>query len=274
MTMFARRANPWVSIPASRPEAALRLFCFPFAAGGASAYRTWPSLFPPEVEVCGIQLPGREDRFREPLVDGHQAVVAQACGALEPLLDKPFAFFGHSMGALLAFESARRLRRRGHNPVGLFVSACHAPQIPLPRRTLHDLPDDQLSHEIGRLGGTPVQVLQDEELMELMRPVLRADLKLHETYAYGEEPALEAPITAFAAVDDPVAPPAHMFAWAAQTRAAFTLREFSGGHFFVGRHAQSVANVIASVLVKAVPRIPEFHVMQAAHEVGGVSHDT
>lgn len=248
--MLAKNANPWVSTLAPRPEASVRLFCFPFAGGGASAYRAWAPLFPPEVEVCGIQLPGREERFREPLLRHHQTLVAHACGGLQRLLDRPFAFFGHSMGAMVAFECARRLRRHGHAPMELFVSACHAPQLPLPRKPIHDLPDDELLREVGRFGGTPAQVLENEELMDLIKPILRADLALHETHAYVEEPPLETPITALAGADDPVVGPAHVRPWSAQTVGPFAMKEFAGGHFFIHQHAKSVAHLVASRLVK------------------------
>ena len=251
--MFAKNANPWVSIPAPRPDASVRLFCFPFAGGGASAYRSWASLFPPDVEVCAVQLPGREERFREPLLRHHQTLVAHACGGMQRLLDRPFALFGHSMGALIAFECARRLRRHGHRPVELFASACHAPQLPLPRKPIHDLPDAQLLREVGRLGGTPAQVLENAELMDLIKPVLRADLMLHETYAYGEEPPLDAPITALAGADDPVVRPAHIEPWSAQTSGPFAMKEFAGGHFFIHQHAKSVAHVVASKVATPFP---------------------
>jgi surfactin synthase thioesterase subunit len=251
--MFAKNANPWVSIPAPRPDASVRLFCFPFAGGGASAYRSWGFLFPPEVEVCAVQLPGREERFREPLLRHYQTLVALVCGGMQRLLDRPFALFGHSMGAMIAFECARRLRRRGHRPGALFVSACHAPQLPLPRKPIHDLPDDQLLREVGRLGGTPAQVLENAELMDLIKPVLRADLALHETYAYGEETPLDTPISALAGADDPVVRPAHIQPWSAQTVAQFTLSEFAGGHFFVHQQAKGVTRLIAASLLETEP---------------------
>jgi medium-chain acyl-[acyl-carrier-protein] hydrolase len=264
--MFAKNANPWVSIPTPRPKASIRLFCFPFAGGGASAYRSWASLFPAEVEVCGIQLPGREERFREPLLQHYQTLVAHACGGIQRLLDRPFAFFGHSMGAMVAFECARRLRRHGHQPAELFVSACHAPQLPLPRKPIHDLPDDQLLREVGRLGGTPAQVLENEELMELIRPVLRADLALHETYAYAEDPPLESPITAFAGTDDPVVRSEHIAPWGAQTTGPFTMKELAGGHFFIHHHARTVAHQIASRLATTSVPAPEHRTMVLPHE--------
>lgn len=154
--------------------------------------------------------------------------------ALAPLLDKPFAFFGHSLGALIAFELARQLRRQaGVQPLRLFVSASRAPQIPARHRPIHALPEPELLIELRRLNGTPGEILQNAELMQIMLPVLRADFALYETYAYATEPPLNCVISGFGGLEDHRASRGDLEAWRDQTSASFSLRMFPGGHFFL-----------------------------------------
>jgi medium-chain acyl-[acyl-carrier-protein] hydrolase len=154
--------------------------------------------------------------------------------ALVPLLDKPFAFFGHSLGALVSFELARRIRRQyGVHPVRLFVSAGRAPQIPHRTRPIHTLPDKDLLVELRRLNGMPSELLDHEELMEIMLPVLRADFAVYETYVYLTEPPLDCPISAFGGLQDLRVKDSDLEAWRAQTSASFSLRMFPGDHFFL-----------------------------------------
>lgn len=138
----------------------IRLFCFPFAGAGSLIFHAWPDHLPAEVEVCPVQLPGRGTRLKEPPFTRLPPLVEALAQALIPLLDKPFAFFGHSLGALISFELARRIRREsGLLPVRLFVSACDAPEIPHRGRAVHDLPKAELLTELRRLNGTPGELL-------------------------------------------------------------------------------------------------------------------
>ena len=164
--MTASVSDPWIACRKPRPQARLRLFCFPYAGGGASIFRTWPDGLPADVEVCPVQLPGRGTRLMERPFTQLSPLVEALAQALLPLLDKPFAFFGHSLGALVSFELARHLRRQyGVHPVRLFVSACRAPQIPHRDRPIHTLPEAEFLAELRRLNGTPAEVLEHEELM-------------------------------------------------------------------------------------------------------------
>jgi medium-chain acyl-[acyl-carrier-protein] hydrolase len=154
--------------------------------------------------------------------------------ALVPFLDKPFAFFGHSLGALVSFELARRVRRQyGVHPLRLFVSAGRAPQIPHRGPRIHTLPDKEFLMELRRLNGTPSELLGHEELMEIMLPVLRADFALYETYLYSTEPPLNCPITAFGGLQDHRVSDSDLEAWSAQTSVSFSKRMFPGDHFFL-----------------------------------------
>lgn len=231
--------SAWIKTFGSSRSAALRLFCFPYAGGAASVFRNWPQRFGDRVEICAVQLPGRENRLKEPRFTDLYALAERIAGEFAPLLPaKPFALFGHSMGALLAFEVARELRRRHlPMPVRLFASAASPPQIgdraDPPR---HTLPDDALIAELRRLGGTPDELLEHEELLRLLLPILRADFSVVDTYRYRHEEPLDVPLSAFGGTGDRGVPEERLEGWRLQTRAAFTARMFPGNHFFL--HAQ------------------------------------
>jgi medium-chain acyl-[acyl-carrier-protein] hydrolase len=162
------KLNAWITCPTPHPEAQVRLFCLPFAGGGASIFRTWGRALPPTVEVCPVQLPGRENRLREPPYTDIQALAERLANQIHPYAQKPFALFGHSMGALLAFELTRTLRRQdGPMPRALFLSAHRAAHLPLRRQPLHGLPDPEFIQGVRRLGGTPAGVFEHKELLEI-----------------------------------------------------------------------------------------------------------
>ncbi len=232
--MAAIPSSPWILSPRDRPPCRARLFCFPHAGGGATAFREWQGLALAGVEVCGVQPPGRENRFHEPPLTAMPALVEQANAALRPWLDVPFAFFGHSLGALLAFETARRLRReRGPLPAWLFVAGCEAPaRFRAADPPLHTLPRDRFLDELRRLKGTPEAVLRNAELLDALLPLLRADFAVLETYRYTAEPPLACPLTAFGGLEDEQVSPDSLAAWEAEATAGFDLHLLPGDHFF------------------------------------------
>lgn len=226
--------NRWVTCPKPNPQAKLRLFCFHYAGGGASVFRTWSDSLPQSLEVCAIELPGRGKRLMEPAFNQLEPLVQKLTSALLPYLDKPFAFFGHSMGGLVSFELARLLRRDyGLIPVHLLVSSHRAPQIPDPDPPIHALPEPELLQELRRFNGTPEAVLENAELMQLLLPTLRADFAVIETYAYTPEAPLNCPITVFGGLQDQEVSYDELEAWREQTNAAFLLQMFPGDHFFL-----------------------------------------
>ncbi len=226
--------NQWIRIFVPKHNAQLRLFCFPYAGGGASIYRDWAKALPPEVEVCSIQLPGREGRLRETPIRQISTLIQELVHVIHPYLDRPFAFWGHSMGAIIAFELTRQLRKEGMpGPSHLFVSGRSAPQIPNLRAAIHQLPDLEFMEEMRRLNGTPEAVLQNGELMELLLPILRADFALVETYTYVHEAPLECPISAFGGLQDNLVSSGDLEAWNIQTWQNFKMRMFDGDHFFL-----------------------------------------
>ncbi|MBW4678528.1 MAG: thioesterase II family protein [Microcoleus vaginatus WJT46-NPBG5] len=226
--------NAWVMCPKPNPQARLRLFCFPYAGAGSQIFRTWAQSLPASLEVCPIELPGRGTRIMEAPYSQLDPLVETLASVLLPHLDKPFAFFGHSMGALLSFELVRRLRKKSSLlPLHLFVSGRQAPQIPDSNPPIHALPEPAFLEELRRYNGTPQAVLENAELMHLLLPILRADFAAIETYVYASEPPLECPITAFGGFQDPEASCDELAAWCEQTSAAFSLQMFPGDHFFL-----------------------------------------
>lgn len=212
----------------------MRLFCFPFAGGGASTFRGWPDGLPAGVEVCAVQPPGRENRFRERPFSHLSALVLALSAALDPFLDIPFAFFGHSLGALTSFEMARQLRaQKQPSPLHLFVSGCRAPQVPYSGTPIHALPESEILTELQRLKGTPTEVLRHPELMEILLPLLRADFTLVETYVYTPADPLECAISAFGGLQDDEVSRNQLSAWQDQTLGSFRLQMFAGDHFFL-----------------------------------------
>lgn len=240
-------ANAWLSYVEPKPWANLRLFCFPYAGGGAAVYRGWADRMPGAIEVCPVQPPGRETRFGEPAFTRLGPLVAAATEGLRPYLDRPFALFGHSMGALVAFELARKWRRDfGLAPVHLFVSGCSAPQLDDTDSRCHTLPDPEFLEELRRLNGTPRTLLENPDLMQLLLPTLKADFAVCETYEYIEQPPLYCPISALGGLQDPTTGRNQLDAWRHQTTAAFRLRLFPGDHFFL----QTASPLLTQTLVQ------------------------
>lgn len=236
---------------APRQAPRLRLFCFPHAGAGASAFGEWPSLLPEDIEVAAIALPGREDRLTEQAATHTTALIRALTQAIRPYLGQPLAFFGHSGGALLAFELARVMRQRLRTePVHLFLSGQPAPQVPQPA-PIHALPDAEFSGRIRELGGIHPDVLADEQALNMMMVAVRADFALWENHEYKPGKPLAAPITAFGGESDPRTGTGDLDAWAEHTTGTFRLRMFPGGHFFVNDERDALLDDIVRDL-KAV----------------------
>jgi len=240
----------WLFRPMPRPNATMRLFCFPYAGVGASVYRAWPGHLPGGVELCAVQPPGREGRLREAPFTSICDLIEAAVGGLGPYFDRPFALFGHSMGGLLAFEVARALVARGGTPpVHLFVSGRRAPHLPSPHRPITHLDHDAFVAEMRRrYDGIPEEVLRSPELMELLVPTLRADMMALESYTHVAGPPLECPITAYGGLEDSDATEPEIAAWAPYSRGAFRYRILLGNHFFIQTSRAAVAGDVGTTL--------------------------
>ncbi|MER7004777.1 alpha/beta fold hydrolase [Dactylosporangium sp. NPDC000555] len=226
-----------------RPDAAFRLFCIPSAGAGATAFRGWPALLSErvDVEVLPICPPGREHRIAEaPQID-----LDRLADGVEEWLDRPYGLYGHSVGARLAFELARELRRRGRrHPALLAVSGCPAPQLPVPTPEDSGLDDAAFLRRVIALGALPEVVLNDPELRELVLPPLRADFRYVDTYRYRPEPPLDLYLHALGGDRDPEASAEAIRAWRAQTVGPFRCSMLPGGHFFI--HSE-VSRVVAEL---------------------------
>lgn len=233
----------------ARPECRLRLFCLPFAGGGASAFNAWPGAFPDTVELHAVQLPGRESRYGEAsLSDVHEAAGLIA-DAMQPYLDRPYVVYGYSMGALISFEVIRELRGRGAPlPGGLFVGARRAPHLAANSRPLAELPREEFLEQVRRYYDPPVALWQDPDLLGLILPVLRADLSLCERYVYRPGPPFDFWIQAFGGSQDRSAPLPVVQAWHEQTTGEFALEAFEGAHFFVNTHLRKMQQIMFSRL--------------------------
>jgi surfactin synthase thioesterase subunit len=235
-----RFAHGWLSQRDIRPEAAMRLFCLPHAGSGAAAFYRWKRALP-AVDVCPVLLPGREMRLAEPSLEDADGLVDDLLEAVAPYLDVPFAIFGHSMGALLAYEWALRLQDAGlRQPLCLFVSGRDAAHRPFGHRELHLLGDVEFVAELQRRYGGSSAVLEDAELREVFLPILRADIRLVEGYRHEAEVLLTCPVMAFAGRDDRSVAEAGLTAWSELTRGSFAEQRFDGDHFYhsgVGQEA-------------------------------------
>ena len=241
----------WVRRTNRATPARVKLFCLPFAGGGAGTFRDWPADLPAGVEVCPVHLPGREARFREPAFSDVDALVDPLLEGLLPHLGGPFALFGHSMGGLIAFELAGRLHHRGVRPTWFFASGCRAPHVPLRPDVRYTLPDDEFLASVRKLNGTPPQLLENPEIMNLMLPTLRRDFELVETYRYRPRPPLECPVTVFGGRDDPDVHRDDLEAWRQQAAGRFELHVLPGDHFFITTSRDEVVRVIGQRLDEA-----------------------
>lgn len=245
--------NPWVFCARPNPRADMRLFGFPYAGGGAAIFRRWHLALPESVEVCGIQLPGRGSRLKEAPLRRAEPLLETLAAVLLPFLDRPFAFFGHSLGAMVAFELAHRLREQHKLTLAhLFVGGRRAPQVPRSKRLTFDLPHDEFVAELRRLNGTPREVLEHPEMMELMLPILRADFEISETYEYVERPPLPVPLSAFGGLQDEDVPLKELELWSEQTGSTFLARMLPGDHFFLHSSEQLLLPIIRSELEDAL----------------------
>jgi medium-chain acyl-[acyl-carrier-protein] hydrolase len=238
-----------LKLPTIEPQMKLRLFCFPFGGAGASVYRDWQNALPESIEICPVQPPGREERLSEKPFTALAPLVSELGQALEPYLDRPFAFFGHSMGALISFELARHLRRLNKPiPAYLFISGRPAPQILLNNPPTFDLPDPEFIEELRQIQGTPESVLQNPELMALFLPLLRADFELCQTYQYKNELPLDCPFFVFGGLTDPDISQESLVSWRAQTTCPMQLQMFPGDHFFILNAQQKILQIISQQL--------------------------
>jgi medium-chain acyl-[acyl-carrier-protein] hydrolase len=245
--------TPWLPVRPS-PTPGIRLFCFPHAGAGSLAYQGWGRLLPPAIQVLPVLPPGRETRLREASYTSIEPYVEDLAAALAPELRVPYALFGHSLGALVAFELARRLRADGlAAPVHLFVSGRIAPQLTDHRRILHRLPAGDLTRELAALGGISGDLDLGDHRLSHVLAALRADLGVNERYAFRAEPALGTAVTALGGTTDPRVNESQLADWRTQTSGSFALHTYRGGHFYLAEpeHRGALLSLVVRTLVPA-----------------------
>ncbi|GAA1464321.1 alpha/beta fold hydrolase [Nocardiopsis exhalans] len=246
------RTDRWLRCHRPRPSAALTLVCFPHAGGSASAYRAWPDLLGPGVEVHAVQYPGREDRLTEPLVDRMDTTVDRVTTEIAPLTARPYALFGHSMGGAVAYETALRLRDLGFaQPEHLFVSGRQPPEHHR-QGDLHTRGEQAMAEEIVRLNPDSAALLEDRELAAIVLPAMGNDYKLIETYAPRRAAPLDCPITALVGDKDTELTTAQARDWAHRTRGEGCTVELPGDHFYLVEHRVAVTGIVADALGRPI----------------------
>lgn len=241
--------TPWLMPFSKVRNGRLRLIFFPHAGGGASAFTQWSQILAPYIDCYAIQLPGRETRFREPLFQEIRPLINTLTEQLDSILDDPFIFWGHSMGALLSFEVARQLQKQGlPTPQQLIVSGYNAPHIPYDDPHIHHLSQADFIAALQTLNGTSPEVFQNHELRNLVLPIIRADFKLVETYAYQEGTPLKCPITVLDGIDDEKTNETDLQAWQKQTTLPLQKFTFSGDHFFLYDHSSQLIQQLIKIV--------------------------
>jgi surfactin synthase thioesterase subunit len=228
----------------------MRLFVFPHAGGAAEQFSRWTRLIAPDIELSFVQYPGRSSRYREPAIDSMEPMVCRLAEALQPLFDRSYAFFGHSMGALIAYELARRIEGRHRGLARVFLSGCAAPQRMQPFVRVGAMNDEQLIEFLAEMGGTPTGVLEHPELLALLIPFMRSDFQLFETYEFRPGPPLNTPLSLCFGYSDPETEPGDAARWCQLTTAGCETRWFEGNHFFLHQEARSLTAWISSVLLR------------------------
>lgn len=231
-----------------RPKGVARLFCFPFAGGSAALFMGWSAVLGDSIEVRAVELPGHGSRIGEPPRSDLAALADDIAGAIQPLLDRPAFFLGHSLGAVIAFEVVRRLRHPSIRH--LFASACSAPvHLPTPQvRALSALDGAAFAEGVRGYGGLPEEILEDEELRAIFIPLIKADFTMIQRYAYRRAPPLGIPIMLLHAPDDVHVPTDLLAAWQDETVHPVLRHRFEGGHFFIVDQPDRVAGVVGNAI--------------------------
>ena len=237
-----------------RAEPVVRLFCFPYSGASATVFGTWSRTLPAFIQVHAVELPGRGRRMREAPLCSLNALVDDVASRIAPLAEGLFAFFGHSMGALLSYELARRLQaQNGSFPMHLFVSGHLPPDSERSTEPIHGLPEPEFLDQIRALQGTPEELLDHDDFRDLLLPILRADFEVCETYDFMPNEPLQCGITAFGGLDDSYVKRADLEFWRSHTTGPFSIRMFPGNHFFLNTARPTVLQAIAQELFRVLP---------------------
>ena len=247
--LLQAKKSLWFPYSCKLESALPRLFCFPYGGGNAVIFQQWQSLLENQVHVYPVQLPGRGMRLQEPSYTELEPLIEELAKVCLPYLDRPYYLFGHSMGALIAYELACYLQKnKQSSPRHLIVSGFRAPHLPNSKPPIHSLPTQQFVAEIAKMNGTPREILENPEYLELFLPSLRADFQLCETYTYQKKEPLQAPLTAFGGKEDPEVTIDMLAEWKHHTSCQFRLIRFPGDHFFIHQEEKAVVKQIGKIV--------------------------
>lgn len=226
--------NRWLTCPRPDPDAALRLWCLPFAGGGAAVWHPWAAPLAGLAEIVAVRPPGRENRFTEPAFARMREIIPPLLDQIAPFAHEDYALCGHSLGGLVAYELACALRQHGlRAPRALIVCGVRAPHYVPDQPWLHPMPRDEfITHVERRYGAIPPEIRDSPEILDLLLPVLRSDLELYETYQATPTTRLSVPILALGGASDANVTTAQLLDWKHYTTAAFDAVTLPGGHFF------------------------------------------
>ncbi|MFF8974808.1 thioesterase II family protein [Streptomyces sp. NPDC014995] len=242
--------DTWIRRYHRASDTAVRLVALPHAGGAATWYRPFSAALSPDVEVLPVQYPGRQDRRREEVITDVHDLADAITEALIPYLDRPFAVFGHSMGATVGFETVRRLEARGLAPLRFFASGRPAPSLDRDH-LVHRLDDAGVLAELRTLSGTDPLLFEDEELQQLMLPVVRGDYRAVETYRCAPGATVGCPVTVLVGDSDPRVSVDSAAAWSRHAPAGTDLHVFPGGHFFPADHQEAITTLVRDALLTA-----------------------
>jgi len=232
-------------------NAKIRLFCFSYAGGGASTFYSWLDYLSPYIELISIQLPGRESRFDEDFITDMDSLSDIIATNILPLLDKPYAIFGHSLGAIISFELIRKLKDWNKTlPLVLIFSGRGAPSSKNKRELIYNLSDGEFINKLEAYNGLPESILNDKELLEYFLPIIRADFKLSQTYKYKDVEALNIPIVALTGLYDNTVELSDVLLWQNHTKLKFLYYVLEGDHFFIKEQKIKVINIINDEIIK------------------------
>lgn len=241
----------WYLENKKKPKAKIRLFCFHHSGGGASAYFPWNTYFSSDIEMICIQLPGREDRYDEPLVNDLSYILHALSTGFRPYQNKPFIFFGHSLGAFLAFESLKAIHKLySLYPCHVILSSTKAPHLPLRTERLSKLNDLELKEALRAYNGIDETILENNDLLEIFLPIVRNDFSVYENYSYSESPPLPCDILALSGTQDPTVTQEEIMAWSSYTTGKFEHLAFPGGHFFIKLYQNEIIKIINQIARK------------------------
>lgn len=246
----------WCITPRINPSAKLRLFCFPYAGGGTTIYSDWADLLPMAIELVCIQPPGRGTHFNTSCINDMELMTSQLASAITPLLDKPFVFFGHSLGSRVAFELAAKLKSLNYNlPNHFIASGSRAPHKRVNKRPIHNLTNKEFIAELKRLNGTPTVILENQELMEFLMPMLRADFEIAYSHQYEGKQKINCPVSIFGGTEDKDVSLDDLNSWTDLFSQENEIQTFKNGHFFIDSMREQVLKSVCIILERVLSKL-------------------